>query len=223
MDLPATLSSTLGLSTEPQQQAAITGLFQVVGVFITGLLAVLSLIVSLGAARRREAKTREAERERDGRLHQTELARQDARRAERIRDVQLALRADIKIVASHLRTVDFDAKRSAGVDLILASEGESPGYTPFVPELTEPMLWKSISTDIPILPRAVIEPVVLFYDQREALRLFVGDLRSEIFKELDARRKAAMFESYVEMQRKLAFYAGSAFDALGASLDGNAQ
>lgn len=221
MDLPAIFSNWLGLSKEVHQQAAITGLFQMIGVFVTGMVALVSLIATLGASRRQAAKTRKAERDRDERLREIELERDDARRTERVRDVQLALRADIKIVASLLRTIDFDTQRKMGANLILKGAGDDPPYTPFVPRPSAALIWQSISKDIPILPQSVIESVVLFYDQRETLRLFVEDLRSDRFLALDAKRKAAMLGDYVEMQRKLAFHATAAFTALSNSLDDN--
>ena len=219
MDLPALLGDWLGLTDPEELRAAITGIFQMVGVFVTGMVALVSLIATLGAARRREADARERERTRDERLHAAERRREDDRRAERVRDLQQALLAEIWIVVSHFESTDLEEQTKSGIRAIREGSSKTPPFTPFIPQQFNPLVWRSIAKDIPILPEAVIRKVVLVYDRIEALRLFTTDLRGDKFPTLDAPRKERMFTAYVGMQQKLSYAATDAFNALRASVD----
>ncbi len=177
MDLPGLLRDWLGLTQPEEQRAAITGIFQMVGLFVTGMVALVSLIATLGAARRREADARERERARDERLQTAERKREDDRRAERVRDLQQALLAEIWIIVSHFESTDLEEQLKGGVEAIRQGSSSSPPFTPFIPQQFNPLVWPSIAEDIPVLPEAVIRKVVLVYDRIEALRLFTTDLR----------------------------------------------
>lgn len=219
MDLPGFFSGWLGLTTESEQQAAITGLFQMLGVFVTGMVALISLIATLRAARHTEAKVRAAERERDERLREAEREREQERRRARQRDLMVAVRAELFSVVTKYRNFDFDGHRDQVIASILAGANETPAFLPFVPRVSNALLWKTIAAEIPLLPPRTIETLVLYYDVRAALRLFAEDMNGATFRELSAQRRAAAYRDYVAILSALHFYASATMEAIDRELN----
>lgn len=216
MDLPSFFSDWFGLTTEPRQQAAITGLFQMLGVFVTGMVALISLTATLGAARRTEAKVRAAERERDEWLREAERKRDGERRRIRQRDLMVAVRAELFSVVTKYRDFDFEQHREQVVSKILAG-GKTP-YLPFIPRFSNALLWKTIASDIPLLPHGTSETLVLYYDVRATLQLFVEDMNGPTFRELSAQRRAAAYRDYVAILSALYSYASATMEAIDHDL-----
>lgn len=110
------------------------------------------------------------------------------RRRERIQDVSTAIRAEIRSHRQRLLLFKRD-----GADSIVEHILESPDYTPFVPREGKSFILDAIVGDIQILPTDVIDPVIYYYRQIEALGQFAGDLRSDRFATLEPQRKAEMY------------------------------
>jgi len=120
----------------------------------------------------------------------------DARaRAEQVRDIQTALRAEIR---SHRRSLEvfLDEDRRNGVVTQILTES---GYSPFVPREADAFIFSAVLGEIHILPGAVIDPVVLYYRQWHSLAALTDDMRSEPFYPLSPARKAAIYEDYAAM------------------------
>ena len=218
MDLPGILSNWLGLTKEAHQQAAITGLFQMVGVFVTGVVAVVSLIATLGASRRQVAKARAAERERDERLHEAELERDDARRQERIRDLQVACLAEIQGNREQFAAIDLDA-HAAEVRARMADEA---AFTPFAPRDASTVVFDAILPDVHILPSRAIFPMVAYYKQVMRIAHIVDDLKSENYAKLDVGRKFEIYLDYLGMIKRALHQSDHAETALRSSLGAHA-
>ncbi|WP_029353919.1 hypothetical protein [Bosea sp. 117] len=140
--------------------------------------------------------------------HRHEHRTQVARRQERIRDVQTALRAEIR---SHRRRLLLFEQATALKEAV----GDGPAFTPFVPSEVRSFLFEAVVTDIPILPVAVIDPVVIYYRQVHALTQFAEDLRADRFASLEWPRKAAMHADYIAM----GIYAGTLADEAISAID----
>jgi hypothetical protein len=135
-------------------------------------------------------------------------------RAERVRDIQTALRAEIR---SHLRSLDAfrdDERRRETIALIL---GEA-GYSPFVPSEIAPFVFDAMVDEIHILPGRVIDPVVLYYRQWRALAASIEDMRAAAFAALSQPRKAAVYEDYIGIGVYAAELANDAIEAVTRSL-----
>ena len=135
-------------------------------------------------------------------------------RAERVRDIQTALRAEIR---SHRRALEVfldDDRRDGVVSLIM---GESQ-YSPFIPSEVEAFVFKAVLGEIHLLPGAVIDPVVLYYRQWHSLAALASDMRSEAFSALPPQRKAAVYEDYMAMGAYADELARDAAAAINGSL-----
>ena len=114
------------------------------------------------------------------------------RRRERMQDVATAIRAEIRSHRQRLLLFSSDA-----AEKIVNRIRNEDGYTPFVPSEGESFVLRAIVVEIHFLPTEVIDPVVYYYRQIEALGQFAEDLRSDRFADLEAARKAEMYSDYV--------------------------
>ena len=138
----------------------------------------------------------------------------DRRRQEKIRDVQTAILAEIRSIVHHLQ--QYDA--ATLYDAIAGRMAEDESYLPFIAREAGSPLFSAIASDIAILPNAVIDPVVVFYRQIEAVAYFAEDLRSERFVAVSNKRKLDIIKDYLAM-RDYALHLGlDAKAALEASL-----
>jgi hypothetical protein len=218
MDLPGLLSDWFGLTNPEDQRAAITGVFQMVGVFVTGMVALFTLLANLRSTKKRDREIRAAEQQRDERLRETDRTREGERRRQRQRDLMVAVRAELLSVASRYQDFDFDGHGDEVAARVLAGADETPPFAPFVPRLSEALLWKSLAADLPLLPEKAIETLVLYYDVRSTLKLFVEDMNREAFAGLSAQRRAGAYRDYVEILRSLHFYASTTIERIDEDL-----
>ena len=142
----------------------------VIAVVISSFITVIGWFVAHGSERRLEA----------------------ARRQEKIQDFQTALLADIRSTISRFTDLDYDRHLEDVVALIESAPRDRP-YTPFVPREPGSLVWPSVAGEVHILPNQVIDAIVVYFSQLETIRLFVEDLRTELFAGLEPHRKADMY------------------------------
>jgi hypothetical protein len=139
---------------------------------------------------------------------------ESARRRERVRDVQIAVRAEIRSHRAWLQSFDTEHLSGDTAARIRSMEG----YTPFVPREIETFVFNAVVAEIHILPSAVIDEIVRYYRQVYVLGRLADDLRSERFSSLEAGRKAEMYEDYIGIGVYALDLADETIEALNASL-----
>jgi len=147
--------------------------------------------------------------------HFRETRAAKSRRLERVRDVQTALRAEIRSFYFRFAGLDFDAYAQSIVDNILAGDGNGGAYTPFIPKEPKNLIFSAIVGEIHILPGPVIDPIAVYYRQMDTISSFADDLRSDGFAGMEPARKAEMYKDYIAMLKlahQLAFEALEALD-----------
>lgn len=123
--------------------------------------------------------------------------RRDAKqRAERVRDVQRALFAEIRAYLAALKAVDLRVY-GAGIERRIMSE---PGYFPVIPTERNDHVFQAIIGDIHVLPRQVIDPVVLYYSQLSAISALIDDLRALDVAKVGPDRASAMYRDYIALK-----------------------
>jgi hypothetical protein len=137
------------------------------------------------------------------------------RRDEKVHDFQVALRAEIDSDALTLVVVD----RAVFLEEISERYRSDLTYSVLVPQLSDNVVFDAIVKDIPILPAAVIAPVIHYARLRQTISQFVGDLRSPTFPTLAAERQLVMYSDYLDMLGRLEELARNALAALDASLN----
>ncbi|PSJ56009.1 hypothetical protein [Kumtagia ephedrae] len=139
------------------------------------------------------------------------------RRDEKIRDFQIALRAEIRAELRNLSQYDIELQRRE----VKHRYDTVEGYSVSVPRPVRQAVFDALIQDIHILPETVIDPVVLFARQRNALASLVEDMRDPAFRILSKDQQMAMYEDYLRMWETWRDLAQNAEAALnGASISG---
>lgn len=136
------------------------------------------------------------------------------RRREKVRDFQIALRAEIRSELHHLQEVNFDAN----LKIIQERYAASKTYSVFVPNLGRHAVFESLVKDIPVLPETVIDPLILYTRQRQILDNFATDMRSERFSKIAQDRQLEMYHDYINATEYLRLLATKAVAAIDAAM-----
>ena len=142
-----------------------------------------------------------------------QLRRERQRRTEKVRDFQVALRAEI---ASDLLLMEVADNSQM---LFAVKQGYAvKGYRPFVPQLAANVIFDALVDQIHVLPGRVIEPIIQYARLRQVLSRFIEDLRQAIAADIPPERAILMFEDYFDTLNRLELLAGNAVSALETSL-----
>ena len=145
------------------------------------------------------------------------------RRRERVRDVQTALREEIRSDLNRLSIIDPAEHLDVVVERIGGSELTPDSYTPFVPRESDSIVFDAIVSEIHLLPTETVDAVVLYFKQMKTIAQFVEDLRGDRFRTLEVDRKIAMYQDYFEMLTYSAQLAEEAINALNTALERRAR
>jgi hypothetical protein len=137
------------------------------------------------------------------------------RRKEKVRDFQVALRAEILADIHGLRMYDLDQHLEN-----IKRRYETDNKYVVKPSLAARQFFAdTLAKEIHILPESVIQPVILYFRQKEVIERFVEDMRSSDFRERDRPTQLEMYEDYVQMKKVELELARVARDSIEASLD----
>ncbi len=151
--------------------------------------------------------------------YQHERRLDNGRRAERIRDCKIALRAEISCHVPRWIMQDDAGHVDQMARQILAGAGRTPSFTPFVPKETANPAFEAIVGEIQILPGDVIEAVIRYYQQVDVIAQLAEDMRGERYTALEAERKIDVYRDYIELRSEAGRLAIDAIDALEQSSD----
>ncbi|MRX50067.1 hypothetical protein GI374_06290 [Paracoccus sp. S-4012] len=142
--------------------------------------------------------------------------RDAALRAERVRDVQRALFAEIRAYVSALRREDLG---SYGAEIARRIETEA-GYFPTIPTESNDAIFRAIIGEIHVLPRDTIDPLVLYYSQLNAIGAAISDLRALDPDKVRPERAAQMYRDYIAFKRDAMARGEQALLAIATNEDG---
>lgn len=148
---------------------------------------------------------------------QLRLERQ--RRHEKVRDFQVALRAEIETDLLNMVVVD----RTTLLAEVEGYYAQDPTFSIVVPFMSRNVVFDVIVKEIHVLPGVIIGRVVLYARLRQTIENFIGDLRSDRFRELPPKRQLTMYGDYLQMLERLEALAQQAIAALDRSLALNTQ
>ncbi|WBU59043.1 hypothetical protein [Paracoccus albus] len=143
--------------------------------------------------------------------------RRDAKhRADRVRDVQRALFAEIR---AYLAVLQRDQIEEYGAEIAQRIE-EEDGYFPVIPTEHNDAIFRAIVAELHILPRDTVDPIVLYYSQLNAIGAMITDLRSLDLVKIGPERAAAMYRDYISMKLGAIELGESALAAIQSNVDG---
>jgi len=131
--------------------------------------------------------------------HWRERREERRRRKEKTRDFQKALFAEIIAYVETLERDNLPEYADALIKKMEKGTVQKP-YIPFVPQEKNDTIFQALVKDIHILPRSVIDPVVLYYSQLIAIQVLISDIRSEAYARLEKQRRIAIYEDYIAMK-----------------------
>ena len=146
--------------------------------------------------------------------YRTSLGIEKERRKEKVRDFQIALRAEIRSELHHLNEVDF----AANLARIEARYGESKDYSVLVTSLVRHVVFDTLVTEIYLLPEAVIDPVILYSRQRQIVDQLASDMRLESFRHTSQAHQLEMYRNYLDLMLHMRRLAQEALTALETEL-----
>lgn len=149
-------------------------------------------------------------------VHFQNRRRDAANRAERVRDVQRALFAEIRAYVTALRRQGLE---SYGEDIARRIETE-PGYFPSIPTEANDAIFRAIIGEIHVLPRDTIDPLVLYYSQLNAIGAAISDLRALDPATVRPERAAALYRDYILFKLDAERQGEQAMLAIAANEDG---
>ena len=147
---------------------------------------------------------------------QREVRRDRRRRRERREDLQIALRAEIQHYMDILSNPGFDL-REVWAEVVGQMETDEE-YAPFVPSERNDTVFKTVLTDISILPEQVIGPVVRYYNQVFAIEAMIDDLRSYKFDGMDQEQRIKMYTDYISLKLEALDQGNQAIETLNNSI-----
>ena len=135
-----------------------------------------------------------------------------ARRAriQRENDLRIALGAEIATHVQALRLFDLEEHWRR---VVLRMEAD-PEFVPLVPTERSNAIFSALITEVQVLPRGAIEPVVRYYALLYAIEGMVGDLRSEQYRGLPQDRRIEMFGDYIALRQEALSLGETAMAAL---------
>lgn len=120
-------------------------------------------------------------------------------RAERLRDVHRALYAEIGANLSNLAEEDALVAEAEAVEAHMAAD---PTYIPFLPREERNTVYRSVVSDIHVLPRTSIDPIVAYYAQLTSIANLVDDIRGETFAGLPKDRQIAIYRDLIGLKQQ---------------------
>ena len=121
-------------------------------------------------------------------------------RAEKLRDYHRALYAEIGATLANLWGEE-NLRRSA--DNIIKRMRVDDGFVPLIPREHGDYVFNALVTEIHILPRRTIDPIVAYYSQIKAVAAHADDMRGDAFRALAQERRIEMYSDYIEMKEQL--------------------
>lgn len=128
--------------------------------------------------------------------HWLTIRRDRAQRAERVRDVQGALYAEIRVYTDTLESQRLPHYGAQVEGQIL----RQPGFFPVIPTENNDRIYAAIVDEIHVLPFKVVDPVVRYYHQLSVIGVMIADLRALDAAKVGPERAARMYRHYIEMK-----------------------
>lgn len=129
-----------------------------------------------------------------------ERRQEEARRREKTDDLMRALLSEIEAYVYLLSINDLDGHLAMMTHQMQASTAEHP-FVPVVPREAHDSVYRAFLGEIHILPGAVVNPVVRYYNQVNAIANFAADMSTDRFAGISGDRMAAMYRHFIDMKQ----------------------
>jgi hypothetical protein len=146
--------------------------------------------------------------------YRTSLGLEKERRLEKVRDFQIALKAEIRSELHHFNEENLLLNLKKNEE----QYAKSKSYSVYLPSMVRHHVFENVLSEIHLLPEGVIDPLILYSRQRQVIDQFITDMRSERFLKLSQARQLGMYRDYIALMLDLRQLAGEALAAIEAAL-----
>jgi hypothetical protein len=143
------------------------------------------------------------------------LELEQRRRQEKIHDFLIALRAEIR---GELKDLNDFNQTDEMLTRIRENYDRNKDYSVTVPSVTPHVVFEAIVSNIHILPEEVIDDVVLYHAQHNAIARLAEDTRVDRFRSLSPEYQMQMYEDYLNMRAYQHTLANDAVEKLQAAI-----
>ncbi|MEX3014392.1 hypothetical protein [Gymnodinialimonas hymeniacidonis] len=143
-----------------------------------------------------------------------------ALRREKLRDMHRAIYAEI---GNYLANLWDEDRLQAYADAMLDRMRADAEFIPFIPREKSDTLFEAFTTEIHVLPRYTIDPIVAYYSQVRAISSLIDDMRGDGFKAMTQDRRMAMYADYIEMKKQALQFGRYANAMITAYAEGGAD
>lgn len=124
----------------------------------------------------------------------------EARRQEKTNDLMRALLAEIEAYVYLLALNDLEAHLTMMTHQMQGAPRDRP-FVPIVPRESHDSVYRAFLDEIHILPGEVVNPVVRYYNQVNAIANFAADMATDRFAGISGDRMAAMYHHFIVMKQ----------------------
>ncbi len=147
--------------------------------------------------------------------YRNSLGIEQEKRREKVRDFQIALRAEIRSELHHLDA----ARLKEGLAAVEARYAASKTYSVFVLGIARHVIFENLVKELHLLPEPVIDPVVLYYRQRQLIEQAGSDMRLDRFGGCSQAQQLEMYRDYIALLLYLGTLAEDAIRAIRSALN----
>ena len=147
--------------------------------------------------------------------YRTSLGIEKERRKEKVRDFQIALRAEIRSELHHLNEENL----LADLKVIEGRYAKSKTYSVFVLGIAPHLVFKSLIGEIHLLPETVIDPLIIYMRQRQLIEQTAEEMRSERFLKATQQHQLEMYRDFIRLHVHLKSLAEDALKAIDEALN----
>ena len=120
-------------------------------------------------------------------------------KAERLRDTHKALYAEIGNTLDGLWANGESAAYGKGIVERMQADD---AFIPFIPREDHTHIYDNVVSQIEVLPRVTIDPIVGYYSQMKAVAALAEDMRGSGFRRMSQDRRILMYRDYLEMRER---------------------
>lgn len=131
-----------------------------------------------------------------------------------MRDVQTALRAEIRHYADALALFDLEESWA----LVVGQMEEDASYMPTIPSEVNDTVFRAIVGEVHVLPGPVIEPVVRYYNQVFAIEAMIADMRGGMMAGMTRTGQIAAYTDYIALKIEALKQGRQAISAINQAL-----
>ncbi len=128
-------------------------------------------------------------------------------RDEKLRDMHRAIYAEID---TNLANLGDEETLDASTAEMAERMQDDDSFVPLIPKERHDRLFDTVKSEIHVLPRVTIDPIVRYYSLQDTISALIEDMRSESYAKLPVNRRMAIYSDYIAMKKQALIFGKTA-------------